>query len=423
MNDQLLLNIYRSILKEAEIQEFSAVGGGAVGGYTPPMGYTIEKKRKKKKRSKLSEADSNIKYIPKVTGKAEINQDKWRYNANQKLIENYTSLLSAANVMSVDQASMMKVMSNAFDSCLNLNPSEAKSILQSSVGRLKFKTNLFSTLRNELMQELVAINDTTSEKLQNQGADISEEDITQALSKVYGDSAVSLFKSLVLKEKALSKFEYVKTGIKNTYTYILNAFKSALYATGIYSLFEYGGITGLLKEALKGLTGIDINTISNKTQEIADSISSGYESAKTGVGNAINYVSQTIGGSDVVNTAKDAIEKVPEVSKNFMQTAWDNFWVWDKYIVGILAVFITINVIGIYMTWSRSRTNKREALNAFINDSLQQAEFDLSVANTLAKDAAIVVMNKYFESKGQTLIEGRQKYLQYYQKPLKYYLL
>jgi len=420
MNDQLLLKIYTNILRESELQEFSTLGGGAITGFSAPAPYVVEKKRKKKKANKLREADSNLKYIPKLTGNVKINQDKWRYNSNQKLIENFNALLSSANVMPVDQASMMKVMSNTFDSCLNLNnPLDAKSLLQSSVGRLKFKTNLFSNLRNELMQELIAINSTTSGKLQNQGTDISEDDIMRALSTVYGESAASLFQSLILKEKAVSKFEYVKTGIKNTYSYILNSFKAALYATGIYNLFEFGGITGLLKEALKSLTGIDINAIANKTQEIADSISSGYESAKTGVGNAINYVTQTFGGSDIIDTTQKVAEKVPEVS----QTAWDNFWVWDKYIVGILAVFIVINVIGIYMTWSQSRTNKREALNAFINDSLQQGEFDLSVANTLAKDAAIVVMNKYFESKGQSLIEGRQKNLQYYQRPLKYYLL
>ena len=103
-----------------------------------------------------------------------------------------------------------------------------------------------------------------------------------------------------------------------------------------------------------------------------------------------------------------------------MQSTWDSFWVWDKYVVYILTAIAVINIISIYMIWRNSKTNKREALNHFIHDQIGQAYFDNELANILAKDAAIVVLNKYFEEKGRPLIENKFKY---YKKPLTYHLL
>ena len=121
------------------------------------------------------------------------------------------------------------------------------------------------------------------------------------------------------------------------------------------------------------------------------------------------------------DNSKEAIENFSDESKqDLAQSSWDTFLVWDKYIIYILTAFAVINIISIYFIWRNSKTNIREALNNFLNDQISHASLDNELANILAKDAAIVVLNKYFEDKGKPLIESKFKY---YKKPLSYYLL
>ena len=59
--NQILLNIFNRLLAESDLNEFSALGGGAITGFSSPVPYIIDKKNRvrKKRRKKLSEIDFN----------------------------------------------------------------------------------------------------------------------------------------------------------------------------------------------------------------------------------------------------------------------------------------------------------------------------------------------------------------------------
>jgi len=424
MNDQTYIRILEKILKESDnLEEFSGVA--AVGGFTGPLGAPVPKvgkpilkASKKKKKRKLSEADSNFKYMPKLDAdKIKINQKNWRYEKEKDLIQNFESLLNSAHIEISNKQQTISAIQNLFNNSKEKNVSEIKSMIKQEMNELQFTTNVFSKLHEKLLQELVVVNKTTKEKLKNGKEDISEDDIKSAISKAYGQSAVDLFSKISLKEKPVSIIQYTKNKISNAYSYTINAFKILLSTIGIKTMFEEGGITGILKKIVKQYLGVDIDAISKEIDEIKNKMSNTYESAKQKFRNTLDYLS----GNEDIKNSKEAIENISDESKqDLAQSSWDTFLVWDKYIIYILTAFAVINIISIYFIWRNSKTNIREALNNFLNDQISHASLDNELANILAKDAAIVVLNKYFEDKGKPLIESKFKY---YKKPLSYYLL
>jgi hypothetical protein len=429
MNKKLYVNVLQRLLEEKEdksLEEFSGVA--AVGGFTGPLGAPVPKvgspilsapkKKKKSKKLKLTESDPNFRYSPKIdSDKIKINQKNWRYEKEKELLENFMSLLTSANIKMTNQKVIVDKMKEVFLKSQSQNVSQIKNFVKKEMEGLHFTTNVFSKLNEEILKELTIVNKTTKEKLKDGKEDISEDEIKQAISKAYGNSAVDIFSKISLKEKPVSVFQYAKDKISNAYSYTINAFKIILSSIGIKTMFEEGGIDGILKKVVKEYLGVDIDSIMNEIGNLKNKIASSYSTIKQKAKGAFDYIT----GNDTEEIAQKTSDAVSDESKqDLMQSTWDSFWVWDKYVVYILTAIAVINIISIYMIWRNSKTNKREALNHFIHDQIGQAYFDNELANILAKDAAIVVLNKYFEEKGRPLIENKFKY---YKKPLTYHLL
>lgn len=422
MNKLIYTSILQKLIDESDnLEEFSGVA--VVGGFTGPLGAPVPKvgspilnspKKKKRKKRSLTETDANYRYLPKIdTNKIKINQKNWRYEKEKELFDNFMSLLTSANIKMTNQKKTVDNMESIFAMAKSKTPPEIKNLLKVGMEDLQFTTNIFSKLNEEILKELTIENKSTKEKLKSGKEDITEDDIKHAISKAYGQSAVNIFTKISLKKKSTSVLKDIKNKISNAYTYTVNAFKTILSALGIKMMFESGGIDGILKKVVKQYLGVDIDSILTEIEGLKKTIAESYSNIKQKAKGVFDYLSG--------NETTDVAENIPDESKqDIMQSTWDSFWIWDKYVVYILTAIAVINIIGIYMTWRNSEINKREALNNFINDQISQAYFDNELANILAKDAAIVVLNKYFEEKGKPLIECK---LKYYKKPLSYYLI
>ena len=62
-------------------------------------------------------------------------------------------------------------------------------------------------------------------------------------------------------------------------------------------------------------------------------------------------------------------------------------------------MYLNIFHYGLFLLYS----NIFNIINNFLNDQISHASLDNELANILAKDAVIVVLNKYFEDKGKPL--------------------
>lgn len=400
MNDKTLLKIYEEILKES-----MTLGGGAIGGFTAPAApYLITKRPKKRKKKKvtthLKEMDSNFKYRPTLKKDATINKGNWRYNSNQDIFKNYFDLLNQANITIQNPTQSIKLIQQLLgrlSTQANINiDAEIDAFFESN--NITFTTNLFSSLRDKLLKELTFGSDSkTVNSVKNQNYNISLEQIKSLIARTYGSSAANLFSELTLKEVPLNTFSYIKKGVSNFFSYLMGAFKVLIYSTGIYKLFEYGGITGVLKEIVKNVLNIDIDSISKSIDAVSESVEKGIEVTKTGASNAINFVSQTFFDKDIIDMSTAPVQQAieQEQTQPYIFEAWDNFWIWDRTIIYLLSTFIIMNIISIYLVWRDAKTNTREALNAFLNDSIQQAQFDIEIARALAKDAMKLVLSEY----------------------------